>query len=240
MAYGYPKGWAHKSLAEQARILANHPRFLGINIAHTEELAKVYTLHGRLVLPKGTDGLALFPKHSVLARPIEGFDDWPVYNRALKYSFDTMKRCCPNFVDLTGGRLGPEYERLTAHTAKVLEELENLPGDVVVRAVQTGILHRNKSVREVRNSFNDVEFGLDSVSAANFLTVHPERIARFGDLAMDCPGSERAPEADGQFVCAPSFDFYDGRLEFGADALGSASPYCGSASGFLPALGVKL
>ena len=238
--YGYSKGWVHKPLATQASILASNPRLRGIDVSHAEELAKVYTLNGRLVLPQGADGLALFSKHSALARYLEGFDDWPVYNRALKYSLDTMKFERSNFIDLTAGRIGPEHERLTSRTASVLEELENLPGDLIVRAVQTGILYRNESVRDVRNNFTEIEFGLDSVSVASFLITHPERLLKSEDLAIDCAGSERAPEADGQFVSAPCFCFRGDELEFGGSALDDANPDYGSASAFLPAPAVEI
>ena len=97
------------------------------------------------------------------------------------------------FQDLTGGNIGPEFESLTPRTAAALAELENLPGDVVIRAVQTGVLHRNQSVLETHAAFSETESGLDTASVASFLLTHPNRLVRFIDLAIVCAGSSFSP-----------------------------------------------
>ena len=222
------------SVAEQTAALAAVKEFPNLDVSHVDKLVDPHKKHGRIVIPEGFDRLAVFPKHSVLARYAIGNEDWPVYNRALAHAFTTLKVHRPNFVDYTQGRIGPEYERMTQRTRDVFDELEKLPGDFHVLAVQTGILYRDKSVADVRASFDGYEFGLDSVSAASILLVHPERLTRIEDLAMDCPGSERAPEAVGQFVRAPYFFFGGGRLRFVTRGVGDAYPLFGSASALLP------
>lgn len=236
--YGYPKGWELKWITDQIMILQRLFPCLDAS-ERIVQTARYQTGKLEMVLPEGSNGLAVFPKHSVLARYLKANEKWPVYNRALAHVLATMKTVRPDFVDLTNGKHGPEYERMTSTTQEVFDDLEKLPGDIIVLAVQTGILHRDESVQSVRASFDGQEFGLDSVSAGSILLVHPERLQKSEHLAIDCPGSERSPEADGQFVRATCFDFLDSRLKFDAFVLENASPVYGSTSAFLPALGVK-
>ena len=79
------------------------------------------------------------------------------------------------------------------------------------------------------------EFGLGPYEVGAILLTHPERlVGDQNELFVDCPGAEYSPEADGEFVWAPYFYWYDGRLSFNAYWVEYAHAYYGSASGFLP------
>jgi len=78
------------------------------------------------------------------------------------------------------------------------------------------------------------EFGLGAFATGCLLITHPNRLAQYDDLWIDCAGDEFAPKAGGRFVCAPCFRFLGGGLWFGARGLDRAVPYYGSASALLP------
>lgn len=232
-SYGYPQGWRIKSVAKQAAILAKF--FPGLDVSHTKELAKRYEKDGKLVLPKGMDGLVVIPKHSAITKLATGTNEnWPAYNRALAHLFGVVKSARPEFADYTDGAVGPDRERLAPKTAAVYAEMENVPGDVVVLAVQTGLLHRGKSVRRSRVVFGAKEFGLDSFAVGCIILTHPERLNDPNVLWIDCAGSERAPEAGGAFTVASYWFFHVGWLEFNSSWIGDPCENCGSASGVRP------
>ena len=231
--FGYPAGWKLRLAIEQATAYVATKELRTLDISHVDKLLTLHKKNGRVFLPDGFDGLAVFPKLSTLARLAVGNEDWPVYNRALAHTFAMLKVHRSNFVDFTEGRIGPDHERLTALTSDAFKELEKLPGDVIVLPVQTGMLHSGESVQDACASFDGQEFGLDSVSCGNILLIHPERLTKYTDLAMDCPGSERSPEADGQFFSVPSYSFYGKTIDFDASDVVDADPGFGSASAFL-------
>ncbi|OGL97337.1 hypothetical protein A2318_02340 [Candidatus Uhrbacteria bacterium RIFOXYB2_FULL_45_11] len=228
-----------KSIMSQANDLQR--LFPGINVACGNQLfgEGSYWKNLQQVLPNGATYLAIFPKHSVLARYATGNETWPVYNRALAHTLAIMKQTRTDFVDWSDGRIGPENERMTTATKDVFDELEKRPGDVIALAIQTGILHCNESARNVQASFGGQEFGLDSVSASSFLLVHPKRLMKYEHLGIDCPGSERVHKNTDQFDHTSCFSFRDGNLGFGARPFADPHPCYGSASAFLPALKVK-
>lgn len=230
--YGYPKGWKLKPVSEQAAILAK--KFPDLDVSRVEEFARRYEKDGKLILPKGMDGLVVIPKHSAAARLSKDNEQWPAYSRALAYLFGVMKAARPEFVDYTEGAVGPDRERLASKTAAVYAELEKVPGDVLVLAVQTGFLHRGKSVRRARVVFTGKEFGLDSFAVGCIVLTHPERLNRSDVLWIDCAGSERVPRAGGAFSDASCWRFGYGRLEFDSDWVSGPSGSCGSASGVRP------
>ncbi len=78
------------------------------------------------------------------------------------------------------------------------------------------------------------EFGLGSLAVGSMLLTHPERLVRWEQLHIDCPGDEFAPGADGRFDHAPVFDFDGSRVGFGASQVSIVNEDYGSASGFLP------
>ena len=112
--------------------------------------------------------------------------------------------------------------------------VEGQEGDILVIPAQFGFRHRGKSVRRARETFYDNEFGLGAFAVGTMLLTHPEREVEWEQLHIDCSGDEYSPDADGQFVGTPFFNWFDGKLRFGVDWTVDANERYGSASGFLP------
>jgi hypothetical protein len=107
--------------------------------------------------------------------------------------------------------------------------------DILVVVAQFGLRHRGRSVRRAREVMpKGTEFGLGAFEVGCMILTHPERLADYDDLWIDCAGNEYAPGGDGDFSSAPYFFFYDGKVGFGAGWGGGASESYGSASAFLP------
>jgi len=62
---------------------------------------------------------------------------------------------------------------------------------------------------------------------------HPERLVRWEQLRIDCPGDEYSPDAGGRFDRAPIFYFHGGEVMFNAYWVNDANEVYGSASGFV-------
>jgi hypothetical protein len=203
--YGYPNKWRLKPLEKQARILAK--RFRGLDVSHVEELAARYYVEGALILPKGMDGLVVIPKPSAIARLVterssrlnDVMHDCPEENLALWELLRVMSMVRSSFCDYTERKVGPKRYKLTANTKAAYAAFDNLPGDVMVLAVQTGFLHRGKSVRRARFVFGEREFGLCAFAVGIILLTHPKRLTHFDHLWIDCAGSEFATESDDGF-----------------------------------------
>jgi hypothetical protein len=77
------------------------------------------------------------------------------------------------------------------------------------------------------------EFGLGAFAIGIMLLTHPEREVQWEQLHIDCAGDEFAPDADGDFSCAPLFFFDDGEVKFNARWFAHAYELYGSASAFV-------
>ena len=66
------------------------------------------------------------------------------------------------------------------------------------------------------------------------MLTHEERLTKPEHLAMDCAGSERAPDGDGVFSNASCFVFDGEELDFGSRGVTAQDPRFGSASFCLP------
>jgi hypothetical protein len=225
---GYPSGWSLKPLSEQVAILLQY--FPDLDISHVEELGKRYEKDGKLVLPQGMDGLVVIPKPSVVAKLLEDKKDWPTYNRAIKCLLGVMATTRRSIANYTDGRVGPEFYNLVPQTAEAYAKLEELPGEMMVLAVQTGILHRGKSARRARVTFGEREFGLDAFAVGCIILTHPERLQSSDALFIDCSGSEMAPEADDNFDHVPHWFHHTGALSLESSWVGNDSANSGSAS----------
>jgi hypothetical protein len=253
--YGYPDGWRLKPLEEQVAILKQH--FPGLDVSHVQKLMFRYFVGGPIngtmgrldddnavclqrVLPKGMDGLVVIPKPSVIARivsrvmPHNALLAWPEENVALWELLCFMHMTRSDFHDDTERDVGPERYRLTAKTKTAYAAFDNLPGDVMVLAVQTGFLHRGKSVRRARFVFGEREFGLCAFAVGIILLTHPERLTHDANLAIDCAGSEFAPLADDVFSKYPYWYFNGFELRFNSSVVDGPNGRYGSASGCLP------
>jgi len=232
--YGYPEGWHLKPLDVQAAILKEY--FPGLDTSHVHELAGRYMRDGRLDLPEGMDGLAVIPKLSPIAYHLEAprcfGEEWPVYNRAMRRLLEVMGKAIPNFRDLSHGQVSKRQLRRDEKTVKSYEAMSDLPGEVMVLAVQTGLRYRGKSPEYVWDLLEEGEFGLDAFAVGCIILTHPERLVSRDDLAIDCPGSVLYPE--GRMCGVPCWSFHDGEVRFNLHHLDHASAYYGSASTRLP------
>lgn len=134
------------------------------------------------------------------------------------------------------GQLTPERLRQSEATREAELKLKtDQPGGFLIVPSQVGDRWGSYPVKEVRESYDDGEFGHGSVAGGCLVLSHPQRLVRFNELDMDFSGDEfDDADADGRFDRAPRLRFFDGRVEFGTHLVGSAYDIYGSVSGFLP------
>lgn len=219
-SYGYLSGYKKpKGITKQTNILRQ--LFPGIGFAD-EKLAE------REVPKNADDGWFAIPKWQSLA---------PTYGEAVQLVLNKLKETRNGaFYNYREGELGPNQLRQSAKTTSVFQKIAEEQGgfDILVVAAQFGLLHRGRSVRRVREILLGNEFGLGAFAIGIMLLTHPERLAHYDDLWIDCAGDEFAPGAGGRFWHAPVFLFYDDKLRFDASVVSYALVHCGSVSGFLP------
>lgn len=217
--YGYLSGYRKpKGIKEQANILRQ--LIPGIGLIN-EKIAEQS-------LPANAEGWFAIPRWQLVAK---------TYNEAVQKVLDLIKQQRKGkFYNWRESRIGEQYLRQHERTVKNLEALgETQKGyDILVVAAQFGIRHRGRSVRRAREVFVANEFGLGAFEIGCMILTHPERLADYNDLWIDCAGSEYAPGGDGGFSRAPCFLFNVGEVEFDTHWVGSACGCCGSASAFLP------
>lgn len=218
--YGYLSGYKKpKGITEQVSVLRQLFPCLG---NANEKLAE-------REVPKNADtGWFAIPKWQSLA---------PTYGEAVELVLNKLKETRSSaFYNYREGELGPLQLRQQALTASVFQKLaeEQNGFDILVVAAQFGLYHRGRSVRRVREIYTPNEFGLGAFAIGIMLLTHPERLAHYDDLWIDCAGDEFAPGAGGRFWGAPVFRFDGGGLEFGTVDVSDAREYYGSVSGFLP------
>lgn len=215
--YNYPANYRVKPLAEQIETLAKL-----FNLDGTKAYAYASSLSE---LPEGAEGWFAIPRFEVVGNAygdaVEKVIGLIAKNRKLK--------------NWREGQLHERYLRQSERTKWMMAKFaEGQEGDILVIPAQFGFRHRGKSVRRARETFYDNEFGLGAFVVGCLLLTHPEREMEWEQLHIDCGGDEYSPDADGQFVGAPVFDWYDGRLHFGNYWASGANERYGSAAGFLP------
>ncbi len=143
----------------------------------------------------------------------------------------------------TGVRLGnskfvPQqiHRTKSLHWTWLTRLTEQQSGDILIIPAQFGLRHRGRSIRRAREMFGRNEFGLDSYMVGTMLLTHPERLQHRSDLNIDCAGDAYDPlDLLGREMCAPNFNIQNmDCLYFSARWIDEASPYNGSASGYLP------
>ncbi len=216
---GYPKGWKLRDISEQLTILQKIEEFKVLNARHVIRMAKHLS-----DVPEGADGLVIIPKPCRVANS---------YNEAVVLMTELMAKNRKDWHNYRGGKLGPEYLRLTEKTKQVIIRLEKeTPGDYLVIPVQTGLRHRGRSMRRANVMFIDREFGLGSYEIGIILLTHPERLREPEHLGIDCAGCDYSPCANGDFFRVLDFRQSIDGLRFGCWA-NSALQHFGSASGFV-------
>ena len=114
------------------------------------------------------------------------------------------------------GTLGDKYLRQSERTTlavKILGEQQE-GNDILVVAVQAGMLHRGSSARRTRISMVGNEYGLGVFAIGCILLTHPERLSTLDTLMIDCSGDEYSVRCDYTFDRVPLFDFDIGGIEF--------------------------
>ncbi len=251
----YPTNWTPKSAVERGAILA--PYFPGVDFSHVQSLAERYYANvpteeptggyraapknGRkLVLSEHADGgLLVVPKLGAAAKCMKKpKKSWHVSNIALQYILGVLKEVNPSFDNGLEGQIGPEYMRLLALTAKMLAKLDaETPGDVLVLPYQAGALFAGYSVRSSRGHMEALKLHIPADAFTNLCRAisDPESFES-GSLVADCPGSERAPDADGRFWSAPGlWCVSGGGFKFCPNSVDDRGRDFGSTSLVLPA-----
>lgn len=217
-SYGYLSGYKPKSVAEQVRRLRELFPSLGtVNEKLPEQ-----------PLPPHAEGFFVMPRWGKIA---------PTYNEAVEKVLALLSKTrSGKFTNRRQGKLGPQYLRQHQRTVTMFQKFgeQQKDHDMLVVPAQFGLRHHGRSVRRAREVFMVNECGLGAFAIGIMLLTHPERLQHVDDLWIDCAGDEFASDADGQFYGAPYFGFFVGRLKFGADVVGNALGYYGSASGLLP------
>ncbi len=216
--YGYLSGYREaKPIADQLATLRQYFPNLGDadeSIAAQER-------------PANSEGWFAIPRWQTIAS---------TYGEAVQTVLDALKKQRGKLENYRKGQLGPEYLRETNRKRLAFEKLasEQTGRDVLVVAAQFGLRHRGRSVRRARVVMGGGEFGLGAFEILIMLLTHPERLANYDDLWIDCAGDEYSPDAVGQFEYAPYVHFDGGQLKFDTHWFAYAYGYCGSASGFSP------
>lgn len=227
--YTYPKEYkGPKPIAEQVKTIAT---MFGLDPTQALEFAKNLP-----ALPEGAEGWFAIPKVSAVGK--KQFpaitDKAEQYCEVVKLVHTKLAESC-SFTNYRNGEIVPTKLRQHARTMDFLEHMEaEQQGDILIIAVQYGMRHRAKSVRRARETFASNEFGLGTFAIGCMALVHPERYVRWKELDTDCAGDEFAPDADGDFLGSPIFDFSDDGLWFSTRDVSSAYDGYGSVSAFVP------
>jgi hypothetical protein len=216
-SYNYPPQYRVKPLAEQIETLVKL-----FNLDGTKAYAYASNLP---VLPEGAEGWFAVPRFEAVGN---------TYGDAVEKVIGLIAKS-RKLKNWREGQLHERYLRQSERTQWMMAKLvEGQEGDILVIPAQFGFRHRGKSVRRVRETFYDNEFGLGAFAVGTMLLTHPEREVEWEQLHIDCSGDEYSPVADGRFVNAPIFSWSDGGLHFNHNWASVASEQYGSASGFLP------
>jgi hypothetical protein len=216
-SYNYPPQYRVKPLAEQIETLVKL-----FNLDGTKAYAYASNLP---VLPEGAEGWFAVPRFEAVGN---------TYGDAVEKVIGLIAKS-RKLKNWREGQLHERYLRQSERTQWMMAKLvEGQEGDILVIPAQFGFRHRGKSVRRVRETFYDNEFGLGAFAVGTMLLTHPEREVEWEQLHIDCSGDEYSPVADGRFVNAPIFGWSDGGLHFNHNWASVASEQYGSASGFLP------
>jgi hypothetical protein len=180
-----------------------------------------------LALSDGAEGWFAIPRWEKIA---------PTYGEAVQKVLDLIKQTrSGKFYNYREGQLGPDRLKQSDRTAAAFEKLGEEQGDdILIVPAQFGIKHRGRSVRRAREVFAGNEFGLGAFAIGIMLLTHPERLAHYDDLYIDCAGDEFRPDDEREFSFAPFFYFSGGGVGFDVNGVVGAYDGYGSASAFLP------
>lgn len=219
--YTYPKEFKSQPLTVQVEILCKYFPQLSPDLT----LQFIQNELPKLTLPEGAEEWMAIPKWEKIA---------DTYSDAVQKTLDAINST-RNFYNYRNGEINENQLRIHPRTAHALDLLaEQQPGDILIVAMQYGMLHRGQSVRRARETFKPDEFGLGSFALGCLALTHPQRYMRYEELDTDCVGDEFSPDDDSSFSRAPIFSFGGSRLGFGTIVVSNACDHFGSASAFLP------
>lgn len=209
--YTYPSEYdGPKPIKEQITALAE---IFGFDPAHALEYAKNLP-----ELPAGAEGWFAIPSQRGLKKLFPQIENEKArYCAGVRFVHEKIASS-RKFCNYRDGLITPNHLRLCARTAYALYLIaKNQFGDILIVAGQLGMHHRGRSTRRARECFkgrhrapetllSGDEFGLDSLAGGSIVLVHPNRLVRWGDLGMDCPGDEfDYPYINDRFTHVPSF-----------------------------------
>ena len=192
-----------------------------VPIAEQLKIIKQHFPKVKIVLPKNlptlptvAEDLALLPHWTLVGK---------TYPKAVQKVLDALKKSCP-FYNWREGQIDEKHLRESPLKKPI----------PLVLPVQTGSRWKGESVKTVREKAHQHEILLGAYEVGMILLTHPDRLTKYEDLWIDCPGDEFIPDGDGRFDVAPFFHFRGDELRFGSYWFGGADVDYGSASGFLP------
>ncbi|OGG72867.1 hypothetical protein A3A38_04915 [Candidatus Kaiserbacteria bacterium RIFCSPLOWO2_01_FULL_53_17] len=230
--YGYPPGFAVRSIPEQLLKLA----------PHFPNLDPEPALH----LSRSLPDLSFIPE-VWMGREVRRWVNWyavPRWERGVSSSGGEAVEKVLEMLASTRfvynpykGAFGPEHLRITERTVVALRMLSaSQKGDYLLIPAQFGFSHRGRSARRVRVVYAPHEFGLGSFITGCMLLSHPERLVEEADLHICCPGEEyhNLETNGGSSLHAPFFRFFGGKVWFEVRFCGDADDHYSSASAFFP------
>jgi len=228
--YTYPPEYTRRPIGEQIEMIA---KLFGLDPQNAYAFAR-----NLLELPEGAEGWYAVPSIDMVATKYFPTVEDPAerYCKAVNLVLEMIGKA-RRFTNYRKGQLTPGRLRQHVRTVDALAEIaKSQPGDIWIIAAQFGKCHAGRSVRRAREVFASGEFGLGVFLVGCMILTHPERLVRWEQLHMDCPGDEFASVADGDFSNAPIFNFNDNEVKFNANWFNNANENYGSVSGFLPKL----
>jgi hypothetical protein len=210
MTYTYLKTYNPKDIEDQIVTLRKHfPKL------------KEPAVPSSLSLPESAEAWFAIPRWQKIAK---------TYNKAVEQVLAVLGNT-RDFVNWREGELGADRFRRREGTDEALAKFGS--DDILLIPAQFGLRHRGKSVEDVRGNYQNGEFGLGAFEVACMLLTNPERLTKWDDLWIDCPGDEYDyPDDSDRWSSCPCFRFSGGELRFVARSVGSAYGFYGSASGF--------
>jgi len=223
LKYAYPQEYKPLGIVEQVKALQKVPAFAELDASWALNEAEAW--YDSLVLPDWIENPLVYVRH-------EALDGYHITQDRVLDAIAKERK----FRNFRKGKLIPirlrqhEATREAEHKLKVVQ-----PGGFLIVPSQAGDRWGNYSVKEVRESYDEGEFGLDGIAEGCRVISHPNRLMRFYELDMDCPGAEFGdPVADTRFDHAPFLEFYNDKVGFGTVHVDDANVHFGSASGYLP------
>lgn len=145
----------------------------------------------------------------------------------------SQKRSFDNYYDheLTKERL---HQNKATHKAELKLKKEQ-PGDFLIVPSQTGKRWGGYSVKETCELYDKGEVGHGLVAAGCLILTHPNRLIRFAELDIICPGDEISNATkDSVFDIVPTFVFGGFKLNLTSIHSKDAVDVYGSMTGYFP------